>query len=290
MILKVCKSCNQNFETRYTKKEVCNKPECILYHKRLKYQNSKKEKNCIKCNKIYKGYKKSEYCEDCRYVRNYEKENTIVTLICKRCGIKIEEKELIRDVNSSKIKKHTKICNLCLEKSRINQSENQKGKLNTNFKHNKKIIIKETREEMSNRMKINNPMFDKKVKEKARHTFKEKIKNGEITYKKGKEHHLYKGNRKRSFILRSRLIPWIKKWLKFYDYTCCECDKRGGKLEVHHIKPFREIVSKYTNNLNDLSEDEFERISDLIVEEHKNIEGLVVCKKCHSNIDEYRKI
>ena len=66
--------------------------------------------------------------------------------------------------------------------------------------------------------------------------------------------------------------------------------KRGSKLEVHHVTPFRDIISKYTDNLESLTYEEFESISLLIVEEHNNIDGKPYCKECHSLVDSFRKL
>lgn len=293
MTLKKCKFCNDDFETRYTKKDWCNKDSCILARKREKYDADIREKTCC-CGNKFLGTRKGKCCESCkdlaRHTPNNPKELTIVDVVCKRCNDFLFKKELIRDITSSKTIKSTVLCKNCLEDSIKNHSESKKGELNPNYKPNKPIIKKETREEMSERMKINNPMFRKEVSNKVAKTVKQKIKKGEIKYKTGKEHHLYKGNRKRSFILRSRIKPWIKKWLEHYDYTCNECKKRGGRLEVHHSIPFREIIAKYTECLNELSYGEFESISELIVKDHENIEGIPYCKECHSKIDSFRKL
>jgi hypothetical protein len=50
------------------------------------------------------------------------------------------------------------------------------------------------------------------------------------------------------------------------------------------------FISKYTDCLNDLSYEDFENVSQLIIEEHENIEGIPYCKECHSKIDNFRKI
>jgi hypothetical protein len=51
------------------------------------------------------------------------------------------------------------------------------------------------REAISKRMTDSNPMRDEKSKAKMVATFKNKIESGEIVYKNGIEHHLWKGNR-----------------------------------------------------------------------------------------------
>ena len=48
-------------------------------------------------------------------------------------------------------------------------------------------------------------MQNEESKSKMIATFKNKIKSGEIKYKRGKEHHLYKGNRSFNLEVRSNL-------------------------------------------------------------------------------------
>ena len=61
---------------------------------------------------------------------------------------------------------------------------------------------------------------------------------------------------------------WKKLVLSRDNWTCQSCGKRGGNLEVHHIKSFK----KYPKLRFDI------------------INGITYCKKCHSEIDIYRRI
>lgn len=56
-------------------------------------------------------------------------------------------------------------------------------------------------------MTLNNPMYNLKSLEKRTRTVKHKIATGEIIYKRGSQHHLYKGNRPFSFMVRSAIYP-----------------------------------------------------------------------------------
>jgi hypothetical protein len=289
MILKQCEICNDEFETRQNSKTVCNKKECYNQKFREWYKNHEIKKVCKFCGNEYLGTCKSLNCENCRFKKEYEKKKEILQYFCKYCNDLIKQEEVEYTFERKKLEDRDRVCNSCVLKNREKISENMKGELNHNYRFNKPIIKKETKEEMAERMKLNNPMKNKEVSQKVASTFRNKIESGEIHYKKGKEHHLYKGNRKKSFIIRSRLKNWKQKWLSFYNYKCSECDK-GGKLEIHHTIPLKDIISRYTNSLESLNDEEFEKISEMIVKDHDEVEGLVLCKICHSKIDPHRKL
>jgi hypothetical protein len=75
-------------------------------------------------------------------------------------------------------------------------------------------------------------------------------------------------------------LDWRKKCFEKQDYTCIKCNQVGGKLEVHHINPFKVIMK----------ENEIENIDD--AESCQGLwninNGAVMCKKCHKDFhDEY---
>jgi len=156
----------------------------------------------------------------------------------------------------------------------------------------KKIKREKTLAKMSERMKIHNPMFDEKSKEKASNTKKENFLKGNFVYKKGKEHHLWKGNRQNSNILRTDLTAWKQKHLKDSNY-CCENCGNNNDLEVHHKhEPLREIIEKFSKkSLNEYENesDEFLELRETIKKYHDNVIGQVLCVECHAKIDKYRK-
>ena len=289
MILKQCEICNDSFETNYKSKTVCNKKECYNSKFRKWYKSHQIKKVCKFCGNEYSGTSKSVNCDGCKFKKEFESKKDILKYYCKYCSDLIGEEEVDYKFQNKKFDNHDRVCNLCTLKNRENLSNNMKGELNPNYRFDKPDIIVETREELSERMRINNPMKNKDIAKKVSNTFKEKIENGEISYKKGKEHHLYKGNRKKSFMIRSRLKNWKQKWLSFYNYKCSECDK-GGRLEIHHTIPLKDIISIYTNSLESLNVEEFEKISEMIIKDHDEVEGLVLCKICHSKIDPHRKL
>ena len=61
------------------------------------------------------------------------------------------------------------------------------------------------------------------------------------------------------------------KVFKNNNYTCQNCDKKGGKLVAHHIVPFNYIVS---NNLKHILYDVANGIT-LCLKCHKELHGLV---------------
>ena len=77
---------------------------------------------------------------------------------------------------------------------------------------------------------------------------------------------LYKGSQYKSFKEKIRKSWYYKEWrgqvFERDDYTCQVCGKKGGCLEVHHIKPFSSFPELWFDIDN----------------------GLTVCRKCHIKI------
>jgi len=132
-----------------------------------------------------------------------------------------------------------------------------------------------------------------KTKEKQRKSNKTKLLWQNPDYRKmmsekhkwltGKNNPAYIDGRK-PLVMRVRNSEKYEKWIKSVferdDYTCQDCNVRGGKLEAHHIKGFSKIFSE--NNFKT-----FEQVMDC--EEMWNMDnGLTLCKKCHSKISTRR--
>lgn len=154
-------------------------------------------------------------------------------------------------------------------------------------------------EEMSLRMKINNPMKNVNIRRKVSDTIHRKISSGEITYKRGHEHILYKGTRNFSNDCRKRLRGWIKSIMVRDNFTCTVCGVSGGYLHTHHIRPLRNIIKTiFTQNkikkieiVKSKNINQYEKLIQMVVDEHKMEDGITVCKQCHANIDDrYRRI
>lgn len=250
----------------------------------------------------------------------------IQKILCYQCQLVILEQEVFGKL-CTPTKKSTKLCIECREKyvkqiSKRNKSEESRLSNSKRMKKDNPMFnpetrakaastitgetkdpndyvvsnknkVKETRQEMSERMKIDNPMFNKKTREKASKTLNEKIASGEIIYPRGVDHHLWKGNRDFNNTCRCQLYPiWTKKILERDNYTCVYCDKHGGYLQVHHIKPLREFIQEIKNkyNLNSFSKIDsniWQKYIDEIISNHKLHDGITVCRKCHFLIDEY---
>lgn len=311
--MKNCKYC-ESIISEYSL--ICKKKECKNSHARFLYKNRKKNKNCSNCEDVFLGTSKEKLCFNCKKesskLRKDGLEKIEKKVLCRNCNKQTGTKIVYKTKQGDSIISGT--CDACLKKTKELQSERMKGSKNPNFngKYNKlrvyrKLLIeKKKRKKVNNKrkeeirkirsdfMKKNNPMYDRKIKEKVKNTINEKRKNGEIKYKTGREHHSWKGNRPFDKIIRTRLKWWRKLNIKKSNYTCGKCHQVGGKLEVHHIIPFRDIIVMYIKKpLNEylVESEEFEELIKMIVEYHKNNNiGIVLCKKCHSEEDEYRKI
>ena len=89
------------------------------------------------------------------------------------------------------------------------------------------------------------------------------------------------------------------KLLKKDVHLCLSCCQKCGSrknLEVHHLRPFRDIlrdVSKKLNlNLskyNEWSVEELNLFREEIIKEHKLEDGITLCKLCHMEEDRFRR-
>lgn len=89
-------------------------------------------------------------------------------------------------------------------------------------------------------------------------------------------------------------LIWTRPIMERDKFTCQKCGKTK-ELEVHHIKPFRQIfkesieetkliIEQYKN----WTQTEIDNLHELIKSKHKLEEGITVCKICHGKIDNYR--
>ena len=153
---------------------------------------------------------------------------------------------------------------------------------------------------MSLRMHLNNPMYNPETRKKMSETFKRKIANGEITYKKGSEHYLWKGNRTFNKAVRIELRKWVQQKFAEVNYVCQKCGKDHTELQVHHLEPLRDIIQKFLDKYNytmeyinsiEGSKEYFDFIQKIVEYHYEHPEiGLVVCPNCHYEIDDqYRR-
>lgn len=174
----------------------------------------------------------------------------------------------------------------------------QNGEIKSVFSDKEKLkkirekwkITEEGRESISNRMKLNNPMLNEESRLKSRENFKKKVDSGEIKYKNGPEHHLWRGNRCLNDACRAQLYKiWTYPILARDNFKCCLCEK-NTKLQVHHIKPLRDFISESKTELGNIdisNQDNFWKLIQLVISKHKLEDGITVCSKCHAEIDKY---
>ncbi len=99
---------------------------------------------------------------------------------------------------------------------------------------------------------------------------------------KGEKSYLWKGGIT-SLFLQIRNSFEYRQWRSDVftrdNFVCQECFKRGGGLEVHHIKSFSKIMKEY--QIKTFKES-------LMCQELWNINnGITLCKECHKNTDTY---
>lgn len=241
----------------------------------------------------------------------------IVDLLCLRCNNKIGEVERKRNVTSVLSRN---LCLCCKEISldRMRERERSADRVTENSirmkDHNpmfvaatrakvaatisgkeksvdeyqtlKKDIVRETKEEQSIRMRLYNPVFIDGVVEKSVSTKKQRILSGEIKYKRGPEHHLWKGNRDFNNSCRRDLYPkWTFLVLSRDNFKCRECGSTEN-LQVHHIKPLREFISEVKRRHNmkcfsNMSGEELQPLVNEVVNMHRLDDGITLCARCH---------
>ena len=226
-VIEKCRDCGKEFEKKKSSKQhlCCS---CKKIHD--KSHNIKTYKQIIICKKcgdvidivdkkmtkFVPILKSQRICKKCKNSSMYDKK--IQKIICKKCGKIIEEK--LKN-NTYQLKDHYKYCDECRKKR-----------------------FEELKIEYSNRMKSNNPMKNEVCKIKAKNTIRRKIKNNELKYKRGKEHHLYKKGENlynvcRDYLYQSWAIPIMER----DEFRCVYCGDNKN-LQVHHIRPFIQILRK----------------------------------------------
>ena len=302
-----CLICGTECTSRDKRSKLCKSKECFREFYNRQYSEQKSEKSCKKCGMIFTGTYREVLCHDCKHLpRDFSHLSVDREYKCIRCGQSLGKSKVIkmgkykadRSINRS----HS-VCDNCKNKSRELYSKSRLGKNNPNWKGGTVEKVKETPEQTAERMRNNNPMYDPAVIAKMKSTVAQRIANGNIIYKRGikrsvvykmgRDHHLWKGNRRRSQVIRSRLYSaWILPQMNRDNFHCTECGQNRCRLEVHHVsEKFSDILSKFCPRpLDDLTQEEFENVSAQVVDYHKNnVIGRTLCVPCHKRVDPNRK-
>lgn len=254
-----------------------------------------------------------------------------VKTVCRRCGNQTGVIEKENSLKDSIIDKN-RYCKVCVEKSIQMKNDRMKNhnpvkqqwvkdKISTTLKRKyetgeisspfldpiklkeiqskRRELSKEGSDSISRKMKINNPMFNVDTRIRASVTIKDRIQKGQLVYKKGHTHHLYKGNGTFSNDCRKWLKVWIRSIMERDKFSCTVCGKTNEYLHTHHIRPLRDIIKNVLTNesvdsIVDLklqNVDLYESMIKKVVDNHKLEDGITVCKQCHANIDDrYRRV
>lgn len=302
-----CLICGTDCTSRDGRSVLCKSKECFRKFSNKRYSETLIEKECSNCHTRYNGTRRETLCSKCKDIpRSFSNLSTDREYKCVRCGIVLGTVSVIkigRYKSDKSINKNHLLCDKCVELSRNRLSVERRGDKNPNWRGGPKLRSVETPEQKSKRMRDKNPMSQPVTVAKMKATVANRIANGGIVirrgkqrnviYKTGKDHHLWKGNRKRSQVIRARLYStWILPQMKLDNFCCTECGKSKCRLEVHHSsEKFSDILSKFCHvPLENLTDVEFENVSRQVVDYHtKLVKGKTVCVECHKRIDPNRK-
>ncbi len=185
--------------------------------------------------------------------------------------------------------KNPKVVLKILKSSRPDFSDEQMEDFINKRDNHRQLTHEQKMNIISDRMTTDNPMFSPLVKAKVSQTRKNSTKE----FPKGHNHGLWKGNRCRSQVIRTRLYSsWVKPNLVRANFCCEVCSATKVTLEVHHHSvSFADSLMGILNGriLKELSDDEFEIVILDMIENHRQIVGMVVCVPCHKTIDAKRR-
>jgi hypothetical protein len=307
--MKKCKICSSEFKPNSSGKycsDICKKQATIDGYKTRVYA-----KECKNCRQVFSGRRQESLCVECKGVRNVEFEKIQVSILCAKCN-----KAMRIELRNKTINCSTKIggtCDECKEETSkrraLNMEENnpmfnyktraKTATTRTGIDKNpedyielKKDRPKQTIEDIIKRMKSNNPMKNPETAKKVAEKLRERYASGEIKVKRGEEHWLWTGKRDRCKTIRTRLYkPWIFPIMERDNFSCVFCKKKGCGLEVHHVSPsFNDIIESVLDGrkMKDISPEEFENVSNIVIEKHKDAKGVTCCVDCHRVIDKKR--
>lgn len=311
MYKKFCVICGREFTCRDRRTETCSN-DCHRVLARRKYKTNTVNCRCDTCGKTYKATLKQskQICPACLKARPHEYETYEQKIVCRRCGAVVQvcfkkksrgkTKPILAIVTCDACKRliaksfsdRMKLNNPSYERALTPEEYKQKQETKERLKQDKAQRKEQNRKKASERMRVNNPMFNPETVKKVAKILKQKWENGEITIDRTKSKN-YKGDRGTIRYLRIALKPWRVANLKRADYRCELCGKNHPFLHVHHKIPFRDIVEECQKCLNIKSLDKIEykseeylQLEDMVLSFHFNNDiGLVVCPDCHDQVD-----
>lgn len=130
----VCKYCGDDISHLRSNAVICKKQECINAYSRDKYKTNLKEKTCKFCGKTFMGTAKQLCCDDCKRRRKPNLKKIEQVIYCKHCGSEIRTE--VKNVTKTSSELHNEVCEICKLKNFKLQSE---------------------------RMKLNNPSYEKSL-------------------------------------------------------------------------------------------------------------------------------
>ena len=229
----------------------------------------------------------------------YEKDEKYYT-VCDDCG---KTNEIQRATYIKNLKKDHHYCSSCRQKGERNHAFG-KSPWNKGLTKNDDDRIKVYGEHCSEVKRGTAPWnkgctYEELMGTEWTNSYKEKAsksKKGKPNYKRRKS-----TNRDRSWRYFRKLCKtllytaWTRPIMERDDFKCQRCGAVKD-LEVHHIKTFRAILIEAAekehltlNDYKNFTDEEFERLRDTIVEMHEMEDGITLCKKCHMEIDKYRR-
>ena len=100
----------------------------------------------------------------------------------------------------------------------------------------------------------------------------------------GADNHNYKGHNTYTNMARGLFNAISRQYMMDHNYTCEICNKIGGNLNVHHIKPFYIIIDEFLMDNADITPETFSQ-QILVYDDFINRSNLVlVCVECHNDI------
>lgn len=111
-----------------------------------------------------------------------------------------------------------------------------------------------------------------------------RIRNTNKGTRTGSDNHKWKGNSTYKELARGLFHSISREYMIDKNYKCELCDKRGGNLNVHHIKEFYIIIEEFLKKHPNITIDDFSKqiidYDDFI--DKNNL--LLVCEECHKKI------